>query len=103
MARAICSWSQPVEREGNVPFDAATELAGSEIRVSADGGTTWSPPAPVAPTATQFIVDNLAIGSYEFELVHIDTGGRRSDPIFATGGVLGAPLPQGDFTVIIED
>lgn len=103
MARAIATWSQPTQRDGGVPFDAATELAGSEIRTSADGGNNWSPPAPVAPTETQFIVDGIAVGSYEFELVHIDTDGRRSTPIYATGQVLGAPLPQGDFAVVIED
>lgn len=102
MARAIATWSQPTQREGGVPFDAATELQGSEVRVSADAGTTWSPPAPVAPTETQFIVDNIALGDYTFELVHIDTDGRRSEPELATGRVLGAPAQSGDFAVVIE-
>jgi hypothetical protein len=103
MARAIATWSQPTEREGGVPFDAATELAGSEIRTSADGGNNWSPPAPIGAADTQFIIDGIAVGSYEFELVHIDTAGRRSAPQLATGSVLGAPLGAGDFAVVIED
>ena len=103
MARAIASWSQPVEREGGTPFDAATELLGSEIRTSADGGNNWSPAVGIPPTETQFIVDGIAVGAYEFELVHIDTDGRRSAPMFATGQVLGAPVGRGDFAVVIED
>lgn len=102
MARATATWSQPTEREGNVPFDAATELLNSEIRISADGGTTWSSPASVSSDITQFVVDNIAIGVYEFELVHIDTDNRRSVPVYATGQVLGAPVAAGDFSVIIE-
>lgn len=104
MARAIATWSQPVEREpGGVPFDAATELAGSEIRVSSDGGATWSPPATVPPTQTEFIVDNIALGDYTFELVHIDTESRRSAPMLASTSVIGAPIGAGDFMVVIEN
>ena len=103
MARAIATWSQPTQREGGTPFDAATELQGSEIRTSADGGNNWSPAVGIPPTETQFIVDGIAVGAYEFELVHIDVDGRRSQPIFATGQVLGAPLAAGDFAVVIED
>lgn len=102
MARAIATWSQPTQREGGAPFDAATELAGSEIRVSSDGGSTWSPPAPVPAGDTQFIVDNLAVGTYEFELVHIDTDNRRSAPALATGQIIGAPVAAGDFAVVID-
>ena len=102
MARAVATWSQPTEREGNVPFDAATELANSEIRVSADAGATWSGAVTVPPTETTFIVDNIAVGNYDFELVHIDTDGRRSVPLIASAGVLGAPVAQGDFAVVIE-
>lgn len=103
MARAIATWSQPTEREpGGVPFDAATELLHSEIRVSADAGATFSPAVVVAPTETQFIVDNIALGTYEFELVHVPITGPSSAPVFATASVLGAPIPQGDFTVTIE-
>ena len=103
MSRAIAEWSQPTQREGGVAFDAATELASSEIRVSADGGDTWSPPAPVPPDQTEFIVDNIAPGSYLFELVHIDTEGRKSHPVFAATELLGAPLAAGDFSVRIEE
>lgn len=103
MARAIATWSQPTEREGGTPFDAASELAGSEIRVSSDGGATWSPPAPVPPTQTEFIVDNIAVGDYTFELVHIDIDGRRSAPELATTQVIGPPAQSGDFAVVIQD
>lgn len=103
MARATATWSQPTEREpGGVPFDAATELLNSEIRVSADDGATWSAAAIVPPTETQFVVDNIAIGAYQFELVHVDTDNRRSAPLIASTSVLGAPLAAGDFAVSIE-
>lgn len=103
MARLIASWNQPTQREpGGVPFDAAVELASSEVRISSDGGANWSAPAPVPPTDTQFIVENIALGTYTVELVHIDTGGRRSAPITAEGTRLGAPIGDG-LTVVIEE
>lgn len=103
MARAIASWSEPTTREGGAPFDAATELQGSEIRVSADGGNNWSPPAPVPQGETQFIVDNIATGTYLFEHVFIDTEGRRSGVSQATGQLIGPPAAASDFAVVIDE
>lgn len=102
MARARATWSEPTTRDGGAPFDAANELQGSEIRVSADGGANWSSPAPVPQGTTEFIVDNIAPGDYLFEHVFIDTDGRRSDAATASAQSIGAPSAANDFAVTIE-
>ena len=102
MAKLTATWSLPTERVGGEPFEASTELQANEIRLSADGGGTWTDPAILAPTETSFIVDNIAAGTYTLELVFIDTEDRRSDVASAVGKLLGPPLPAADFTVTIE-
>ena len=103
MGRAVASWSLPTTRDGGAAFDPATELANSEIRMSADDGVNWTDPALLAPADTQFVVENLAPGTYLFQLVFIDIDGRRSDAAEATGALVGAPSAATDFSVTIEE
>lgn len=102
MARLIATWSLPTQREEGEPFDAATELKNSEIKMSADGGTTWTPEALLSPSETQFIVDNIAPGTYLLELVFIDTDNRRSGAASGSAKELGPPMAASDFMVTIE-
>ena len=104
MATATFRWELPTERKNGAPLDPQTEIAHTEVQLSADGGANFSPPANVAPdVAQEFPVADLAGGSYVFRGVVVDTDGRRSDPTDVSFSVLEAPLGPQNATVDVQN
>lgn len=103
MAQITLSWVLPTTRANGQAL-TPDELAGVEIRMSADGGATFGAPAVVPPSVTQeFVVGSLVAGSYLFRFVVEDLQGRRSDSYDAVGDVLAAPSALADVTVVVVD
>ena len=101
MSRATLNWTLPTTREGGALLDV-TEITGTEISMSADGGVTFSPVVLVTAIEPQtFVVDNLTAGDYVFRATVVDTGGRRSTDADVTGSVLAPPSPIADLSVTI--
>jgi hypothetical protein len=76
------AWSLPTKRS-----DAAgtalpvSEIAGTEVSLSTDGGLGYTVIGNVPPNTTQqFTRPDLADGSYKIRLTVIDTAGRRGVP-----------------------
>jgi hypothetical protein len=102
MARATLNWSLPTTRVNGDPL-AATDIAFTDISMSADGGANWAPPIQVPSDAVQtFVVDDLTPGTYLFRATVEDTDGRRSADAQAQGDVLSEPSAIADLTVTIE-
>lgn len=102
MARATLNWTLPTTRANGDPL-MLVEIVETEISMSADGGTNFSPPISVPSDAVQtFVVDDLAVGTYIFRAVVIDTDGRRSAEAEAGASVLDAPSAIADLSVTIE-
>lgn len=99
MAQVKLSWVLPTTRANGKTLDPG-ELAGVEIRMSADGGANFGPTATVTPSeAQQFVVDNLVSGSYLFRFVVVDLDARRSDSFDAAADVLAPPSALTDVVV----
>lgn len=102
MSRATLNWTLPTEREDGVALDVS-EIMGTEISMSADGGANFSPVVIVAPDVPQtFEVDNLTAGNYEFKATVVDTAGRRSVDAMVTGSILAPPAGIADLSVTIS-
>lgn len=101
MGKATLSWTLPTEREDGVALPAS-EIAQTDISMSADGGANFSSTAPVLPTDPQtFVVDNLTAGTYLFRATVIDTLGQPSVDAEATGSILAPPAAIADLSVTI--
>lgn len=99
MAQVKLSWVLPSTRANGKALDPS-ELAGVEIRMSADGGANFGPTATVTPSEVQqFVVDNLVAGSYLFRFVVVDVDARRSDSFDANADVLAPPSALSDVVV----
>lgn len=102
MGRATLNWTLPTEREDGVALDVS-EILRTDISMSADGGTNFSPTSPVLPTDPQtFVVDNLTAGSYLFRATVIDTLGQPSGDAEVTGSILAPPAAIADLSVTID-
>jgi hypothetical protein len=102
MARATLNWTLPVTRENGVTLDVS-EIMGTEISMSADGGANYSPVVVVASDIPQtFVVDNLTAGEYVFRATVVDTADRRSSDAEVTGSILASPAAIADLSVTID-
>ena len=102
MGRATLNWTLPIERADGVPLPAS-EIAQTDISMSADGGANFSPTSPVLPTDPQtFVVDNLTAGTYLFRATVIDTLGQASGDAEVTGSILAPPTAITDLSVTID-
>jgi len=102
MGRATLNWTLPTTREDGVALDVS-EIMGTEISMSADGGANYSPVVVVASDVPQtFVVDNLTAGTYAFKATVVDTADRRSVDAVVTGTLLAAPAGIDDLSVTID-
>ena len=73
------TWTLPTRRSDNSTL-AVSDVASSEVSISADVGVTYSVLANVLPGATQSFQRDLADGNYKIRIITVDTQGRRGVP-----------------------
>lgn len=87
------TWSVPTRKSGR-PFDAATEVDHYELAMRVQGAPDYTPTAAQpAPVDTQFDLDIVDVGTYEFRLMCVPKTGAASDPAFTSAQILDQSAP----------
>ena len=87
------TWSVPTRKSGR-PFDAATEVDHYELAMRVQGAPDYTPTAAQpAPADTQFDLDIVDVGTYEFRLMCVPKTGAASDPAFTSAQILDQSAP----------
>ena len=87
------TWTVPTRKSGR-PFDAATEVDHYELSMRVQGAPDYTPTAAQpAPVDTQFDLDIVDVGTYEFRLMCVPKTGAASDPAFTSAQILDQSAP----------
>lgn len=74
------TWTLPTKYVDGTSLPAS-EIASSEVAISADNGSTWNVIANVLPNATQTLTrPDLADGDYKIRVLEISVKGVRGVP-----------------------
>lgn len=86
------TWSVPTRKSGR-PF-TATEVDHYDLAMRVQGAPDYTPTAAQpAPVDTQFDLDIVDVGTYEFRLMCVPKTGAASDPAFTSAQILDQSAP----------
>ena len=94
MRTITITWDLPTTREGGKQPLPASEIANTEVLLSADAGKTFTSLARVAANGTQTISKDIADGNYTLRFIVTDTGGKVGKPMDAVAAVVSAAPGQ---------
>jgi hypothetical protein len=79
MQSMTVTWTLPTKWTDGTTLPVS-QIASSEVSISADNGATWSLLGNVAPNTTQTLQKDLADGAYKIRVLEISTAGVRGLP-----------------------